>query len=60
MQDGVLLMGADGAIRARNSSAERILGLSADQLTGRTSFDPNARAVHEDGTPFPGETHPDG
>jgi PAS domain S-box-containing protein len=58
MQEGIVLMDADGTIRACNASAERILGLSADQMMGRTSLDPRWRAVHEDGTPFPGETHP--
>ena len=56
--EGVTLIDADGVIRASNASAERILGLTVDQLAGRTPFDPRWQAVHEDGTPFPGETHP--
>ncbi len=56
--EGVILIDADGAIRASNPSAQRILGLSVDQLAGRTSFDPRWHAIHEDGSPFPGETHP--
>src|SRR5262249_47542781 len=35
-----------------------ILGLSAEQMMGRTPHDPRWRAIHEDGSPFPGETHP--
>src|SRR5262249_1815463 len=58
MQDGIGLLAADGQIRACNASAERILGLSADEMTGRTPHDPRWQAVHEDGSPFPGETHP--
>src|SRR5438132_4931360 len=58
MQEGVVLLGADGCIRACNSSAERILGLSSQEITGRTTFDPRWRAVHEDGSAFPGEAHP--
>ena len=58
MQDGVVLLDAEGGIRACNASAERILGLSADQMVGRTTLDPRWRAIHEDGSPFPGETHP--
>jgi PAS domain S-box-containing protein len=58
MQDGIVLLDADGGIRECNGAAERILGLSAEQLTGRTPHDPRWRAVHEDGAPFPGETHP--
>jgi eukaryotic-like serine/threonine-protein kinase len=58
MQDGIVLLDAEGGIRACNESAERILGLSADQMLGRTSLDPRWRALHEDGSPFHGETHP--
>jgi PAS domain S-box-containing protein len=58
MQEGVVLLGADGYIRACNASAERILGLSAEQIRGRTSLDPRWHAIHEDGSDFPGETHP--
>jgi PAS domain S-box-containing protein len=53
-QEGIVLLDADGGIRACNGSAERILGLSADQMMGRTSLDPRWRAIHEDGSPFPG------
>ena len=58
MQDGILLLDADGGIRECNAAAERILGLSAEQMMGRTPHDPRWRAIHEDGSPFPGETHP--
>jgi PAS domain S-box-containing protein len=58
MQDGIALLDTDGHIVACNPSAERILGLSADQMMGRTPHDPRWRSIHEDGSPFPGETHP--
>ncbi len=58
MQDGILILDANGSIRACNRSAERILGLSAEQIMGRTALDPRWRAIHEDGSPFPGETFP--
>jgi diguanylate cyclase (GGDEF)-like protein/PAS domain S-box-containing protein len=58
LADGVVMQAADGRIVAANPSAERILGLSLDQLAGRTSLDPRWRAVHADGTPFPGAEHP--
>lgn len=58
MQEGVVVQAADTTILACNAAAERILGLSADQMQGRTSLDPRWRAVHEDGSPFPGDTHP--
>jgi diguanylate cyclase (GGDEF)-like protein/PAS domain S-box-containing protein len=55
---GVVLQAADGTIQAWNASAERILGLTGDQLRGRTSIDPRWCSVHEDGSPFLGEDHP--
>jgi diguanylate cyclase (GGDEF)-like protein/PAS domain S-box-containing protein len=58
LAEGVVIHQADGAIIACNTSAQEILGLSADQLMGRTSVDPHWHTVHEDGTPFPGEDHP--
>jgi eukaryotic-like serine/threonine-protein kinase len=58
MQDGIVVLDADGSIRACNGSAERILGLSAEQIIGRTGVDPRWRAIHEDGSPFPGESFP--
>jgi PAS domain S-box-containing protein len=58
LSEGIVLQGADGAILACNESAERILGLTRDQMAGRTSMDPRWRSTREDGTPFPGEEHP--
>ena len=58
LAEGITLQGADSSIYAVNAAAETILGLTADQMSGRTSLDPRWRSIHEDGTPFPGETHP--
>jgi diguanylate cyclase (GGDEF)-like protein/PAS domain S-box-containing protein len=58
MTEGIVLQQADGCITACNDSAEIILGLTAEQMMGRTSIDPRWRSIHEDGTPFPGDTHP--
>ncbi|PWH13433.1 MAG: chemotaxis protein CheR [Anaerolineae bacterium] len=58
MMEGVVFQNADGEIIAANPTAERILGLSFDQMRGRTSFDPRWRAVDEDGTPLSGDQHP--
>jgi diguanylate cyclase (GGDEF)-like protein/PAS domain S-box-containing protein len=58
MAEGIVIQSADGRIIAANRSAERILGLSLDQLSGRSSIDPRWQAVREDGTPFPGDEHP--
>ncbi|MFB2897528.1 PAS domain S-box protein [Aerosakkonemataceae cyanobacterium BLCC-F50] len=58
MAEGIVLQQTDGEITACNESAQRILGLTADQIMGRSSIDPRWQAIHEDGSPFPGETHP--
>jgi PAS domain S-box-containing protein/diguanylate cyclase (GGDEF)-like protein len=58
MAEGVVLQDGNGKIVSCNKSAERILGLTADQMMGRTSVDPHWRAVRADGSPFAGEQHP--
>jgi two-component system, cell cycle sensor histidine kinase and response regulator CckA len=58
LAEGVVLQRAGGQILTCNSAAERILGLSYDQMAGRSSMDPRWRSIHEDGSPFPGDTHP--
>lgn len=58
LNEGVVEQDNSGRIVAANAAAERLLGLSRAQLLGRDSLDPRWRMVHEDGTPFPGETHP--
>jgi PAS domain S-box-containing protein len=55
---GVVYQDRDGRITAANPAAERILGLTLAQMQGLTSSDPRWQAVHEDGSPFPGEEHP--
>jgi PAS domain S-box-containing protein len=56
--EGIVLQQADGQIFTCNASAEEILGLTAEQMMGRTSTDPRWAAIREDGSPFPGEDHP--
>ncbi len=58
MSEGIVIQDQDGRICLCNASACRILGLTEDQVLARTSFDPQWRAIHEDGSPFLGETHP--
>lgn len=55
---GVVLQGPRAAVITANRAALDLLGLSADQLLGKTSFDLDWNVIHEDGTPFPGATHP--
>ncbi|WP_437281580.1 PAS domain S-box protein [Sorangium sp. So ce375] len=58
LDEGIVLQDAGGTIEACNASAERILGLTSAEMAGRESRDPRWRAVHEDGAPFNGESHP--
>ncbi len=58
MQVGVILQDPHAKIVMSNPKALELLGLSEDQLMGKTSFDPDWNVIHEDGTPFPGDKHP--
>jgi two-component system cell cycle sensor histidine kinase/response regulator CckA len=58
LSEGVVLQVADGTILACNPAAENILGMTVDQMMGRTSLDPRWRAIHPDGSTFAGDTHP--
>jgi PAS domain S-box-containing protein len=58
MSQGVIYHGAKGEIIMANPAAERILGLTIDQMTGRESFDPLWKSIHEDGSVFEGDDHP--
>ncbi len=55
---GVVVHAADGSIEEANPAAQRILGLSIDQMRGRKPTDPRWQTIHRDGTPFPGDQHP--
>jgi PAS domain S-box-containing protein len=46
MQNGIVLFDAEGRVQSCNAAAERILGLSAEQMTGRTPYDPRWQAIH--------------
>lgn len=58
LHEGIVFLDPGVEIFACNQRAEEILGLTRDEIVGRASIDPRWRAVHEDGSPFPGETHP--
>ena len=58
MHVGVLLQGPQAEILLCNPKALELLGICEDQLLGKTSFDHNWNVIHEDGSPFPGSTHP--
>lgn len=58
MLDGVVIHNDKGEIILFNQPALSILGLSEDQLYGKTSFDPSWRTVNEDLTTTVPELHP--
>jgi PAS domain S-box-containing protein len=58
MAEGVVVQDATGQIISSNRRAAEILGLTPDQLNGRTSIDPRWRSIRPDGSPFPGSEHP--
>ncbi len=58
LQEGFVLHDQDGSIVMCNQSVERIMGLKESQLQGRSPLDPRWRTIHEDGSDYPGETHP--
>lgn len=58
LSEGVVMQDMSARIVTCNESAEEILGLTRDQMMGLTSYDPDWRAIHEDGSPFPGDDHP--
>ncbi len=58
MIHGVVYQDSKGQIIAANPAAERILGLTTDQMKGKTSVDPDWKSIREDGSEFPGKEHP--
>ncbi|HWR34030.1 MAG TPA: ATP-binding protein [Chitinophagaceae bacterium] len=55
---GVLLQSPDSEILFSNNAALEMLGLTEEELYGRSSNHPEWNVIHEDGTAFPGEDHP--
>ena len=58
MVQGGFYQSADGSIHNPNAAALSIVGLSREEFQQRSSLDPGWDIIHEDGSPFPGETHP--
>ncbi|WP_052507381.1 PAS domain S-box protein [Desulfonatronovibrio magnus] len=58
MSQGAVYQKTDGTIIDYNPAALKILGITADQITGRSSMDPAWKTIKEDGSPFPGKDHP--
>ena len=58
MFEGLVIQGQNAEIQRFNLSALKILGLSEDELLGRTSIDVRWKSTKEDGSPYPGDEHP--
>ena len=58
MAQGVVYQDMDGNITTANPAAQRLLGLSMDQLQGISAFDPGWRVIGVDGEPLPIEQRP--
>lgn len=58
MLDGVVVQDKDGKIVATNNAARTILNMPDETLKGKSSLSPVWQNIHEDGSDFPGETHP--
>jgi PAS domain S-box-containing protein len=58
LQVGVILQGPGTEVIMSNPKALEFLGLTEEQLLGKTSFDPDWNVIHADGSPFPGADHP--
>ncbi len=58
MDQGVVYQDAAGVIIRANPAAERILGLTREQIMGRSSLDPRWKCIREDGSDISGDEHP--
>lgn len=55
---GILVQGPQSEILENNIAACEMLGLTEDQLHGKTSFDAQWKVIHIDGSPFQPDEHP--
>jgi PAS domain S-box-containing protein len=55
---GVVYYDNNGKIISANPAAEKIFGLSHDQMQGKTSTELRWKTIHGDGSNFPGDIHP--
>lgn len=58
LQVGLVVQGPRSEMLRYNETALDMLGLTAEQILGRDSFDARWAVIHEDGSPFPGGEHP--
>lgn len=58
MAEGVVYQNKVGEIISANNAAQELLGLTLDQMLGRTSIDARWKAIKIDGSEFKGGDHP--
>lgn len=58
MSPGVIYRDFDGSIISANPAAERMLGITFDQMQGKASIDPRRKMIKEDGSAVPGKEYP--
>jgi len=58
MAQGVVYQNIHGKVISANPASEKIIGLTLEQMKNTSSFDPQWKTIHEDGSIFSGETHP--
>jgi two-component system CheB/CheR fusion protein len=58
ISQGIVYQNKDGLITSANLAAQKLLGLSLDEMTGRKSIDPRWKAIRRDGSDYPGDEHP--
>ncbi len=58
MTQGIIYQNANGNIISANPAAERMLGLTKQQIVSRTSDNPEWNVIDENGNPLPGSEHP--
>lgn len=55
---GVIHQNAAGEIISANPASQEILGITMDQMRGKTSMDTRWKMIREDGSEVPGSEHP--
>jgi PAS domain S-box-containing protein len=58
VSEGIILQDADGRIVTWNPSAERIFGITVEEIIGQISTERNWQVTREDGSVFPATEHP--
>jgi PAS domain S-box-containing protein len=58
MSEGLILQGRDGTVQAINPAAERIIGLTMQEMLEYDESNPKWPLIHEDGSPFPNDKLP--